>query len=82
VEITPEPVAHEGSVAAYIAKAKGWKREEYRIEVRGAAADGRSDVVAVVYLEDEAAPHPGGGRSVELLLDRSSGQVTRELGLQ
>ncbi len=82
VEITPEPGSHEESVATYIAKAKGWKREEYRIENRGLAPDGRSDRAAVVFFEDETARHTGGGRSVELLIDRDSGRVIRELGLQ
>jgi len=39
-------------VAHYIARTKNWKPDDYRIEDRG-------DVIAVIHLEDERAPHPG-----------------------
>ncbi|MBZ5608559.1 MAG: hypothetical protein LAP38_09890 [Acidobacteriia bacterium] len=79
VDITP---AHGNVVAEYIARHKGWKPGEYRIEERGPSAGGSSDVIAVIYLEDQRSPQPGAGQSVELWVDRASGQVVKELGGQ
>ncbi len=79
VKITPETIAQETAVVQYISRTKGWKRTDYRIESRGVSADGRSDVLAVIYLQDERSPSPGAGQSVVLYVDRASLQVTQEL---
>jgi hypothetical protein len=82
VDVQVDPSAHEAAVVQYLARAKNWKRTQYRIEARGPSADQTTDRVAVIFLEDESSPHPGGGQSVELYVDRASGQVTKELGSQ
>jgi hypothetical protein len=82
ITVHPETSVHENAVARYIARTKGWTRGEYRLESRGPGADGRSDVVAVIYLKDQSSPAPGGGQSVELYVDRASGRVGVELGGQ
>jgi hypothetical protein len=82
IDVRPETSVHEDAVAQYIVRTKGWARGEYRLESRGPGADGLSDVVAVIYLEDESGRAPGGGRSVELYVDRASGRVGKEVGGQ
>ncbi len=82
VKLTPEFVPQEDAVVKYIAQTKGWKRADYRIENRGLSPDGRSDVLAVIHLKDECCSSPGAGMSVELYVDRTSRQVTKELGYQ
>ena len=69
-------------VDEYLARTKGWKRAEYRIEERGASPDGGSDVIAVIHIEDERSSRPGAGRSVQLYVDRRSHEVIQELGGQ
>jgi hypothetical protein len=82
VKISTEPIEQEGVAVEYIARTKHWKRTDYRVESRGLSPDGRSDVLAVIHLEDLYRPSPGGGQSVELHVDRATHQVTRELGGQ
>ena len=43
---------------------------------------GFSDVIAVIYLEDERSSLPGAGQPVELWVDRTSNQVIKEPGGQ
>ena len=76
VEIWPESEGPEGAVVEYIARTKGWTRNQYRIEERG------PDMFAVVYLADERSPNPGAGQSVELRLDCASHRVVKEIGGQ
>lgn len=82
VDIHPASPALEDAVAQYIAKTKGWKRSEYRIEDRGPGPDANVEEFAVVCLCDEQNPVPGAGHSVRLDVDRASGRVTREQGYQ
>jgi hypothetical protein len=82
VEIRVEAIAMETVVAQYISRTKGWKRTDYRIESRGLSTDGRSDVLAVIHLQDERSPSPGAGQSVVLYVDRDSHQVKQEFGGQ
>jgi hypothetical protein len=72
----------EEAVVRYLSHRKEWKRYEYRLESRGASADGRSDVTAVIFLKDESATHPGAGQSVDVFVDKTSGQVINEVGRQ
>ncbi len=62
----------EAAAAAYLAS-KGWKGGEYRLESEVPSAS--DDVVNAIYLADEAAPHPGGGKSVILHVNRSTGAI-------
>jgi hypothetical protein len=63
----------ETAAVAYLA-AKGWKVGEYRLESEVPAAS--EDVVNAIYLADEAAPHPGGGKSVSLRVNRSTKAIS------
>ena len=74
--------AFEAAVVRYLSRKKGWKRGEYRLESRGPSVDGQSDVTAVIFLKDESATDPGAGQSVDVFVDRTSGQVTKEVGRQ
>ena len=74
--------AFEEAVVRYLSRKKAWKRDEYRLEPRGASVDGHSDVTAAVFLKDESAAHPGAGQSVDVFVDRTSGQVIKEVGRQ
>jgi len=78
VSMRPGPI--EKAVAAYLAAAKGWAGSEYRLETRPATAD--DHIIAVIYLKDEAAGHPGGGKSVMLRVNKLSGKVAGESGFQ
>jgi hypothetical protein len=69
-------------VVRYLSSKKGWKRDEYRLESRGTSVDSQSDVTAVIFLKDESATHPGAGQSVDVFVDRTSGQVIKEVGRQ
>ncbi|MEO8026896.1 MAG: hypothetical protein ABI823_10495 [Bryobacteraceae bacterium] len=72
----------EAAAAEYVAGVKGWKYSEYRTEGRGAAPDGRSDLVAVIFLEDERGANPGAGKSLVLQVDRVTRKVIQEMGSQ
>ena len=80
--IRAQTTPHESAAVEYISETKGWKPGEYRVENRGLSADGQSDVLAVIHIEDERGSQPGAGRSVELYVDHASGRVTKELGGQ
>jgi hypothetical protein len=69
-------------VEEYLTRTKGWARGDYRLESRGVSADGRCDVVLVIHRLDESGAQPGGGRSVELYVDRVAHRIDKELGLQ
>ena len=70
------------SVAQYLGRTKGWFDGDYRLEPAGTTPDGSCDVVRVIHRSDETAAHPGGGLSVELLLDRQTHQIKQERGMQ
>lgn len=80
VTITPGPF--ERVVVSYLLQKKGWKRDVYRLEARGASSDGLCDVTAAVYLKDLVAVKPGAGESIEVYVERKSGEVLREAGMQ
>jgi hypothetical protein len=63
----------ETAAAAYLAST-GWKSGEYRLESEAPSAS--DDVVNAIYLADESAPHPGGGKSVVLHVNRSTKAIS------
>jgi hypothetical protein len=61
---------------------KGWKPDEFRVELK-ALGDGEATVIVWgVFLEDEKHPFRGPPRSLELHVDRASGRVVKELAFQ
>jgi hypothetical protein len=70
------------SVEHYLRRTKGWVAGDYRLEPAGISADGCCDVVRVVHRFDETGVAPGGGLSVELLLDRQTHSIKQERGMQ
>ena len=70
------------AAAAYLGQKKQWKAGEFRLQPRGMTPDGRCAVLWAVYLEDERNPSPGGGKSLELHIDRAECRVVRELRFQ
>jgi hypothetical protein len=78
LNIHPGPI--ENAAAAYLAKNKKWTDTDYRLESQASTKD--DYLVAAIYLKDETASHPGGGRSVVLRIDKSSKKVVGETGFQ
>lgn len=72
----------EAAIAVYLGAGKQWRPEDYRIEHRGARDDDRVWVVWAVHADDEKGLAPGGGKSLELWVDRKSKRITKELGFQ
>ena len=72
----------EDAVVRYVERVKHWASSDYRIESRGSATDGASEVFAVVHVDDLRASAPGAGKSIELYVDRAAQKVIRELGAQ
>ena len=72
----------EAAVAVYVGAGKAWRREDYRIEHRGPRDEGRRWAVWAVHADDAQADAPGGGKSLELWIDRASKRVVEELGFQ
>jgi hypothetical protein len=70
----------EAAVVVYLGAGKRWRREDYRIELRGTRDEGRRCVVWAVHADDEAGVAPGGGKSLQLWIDRGSKRVVKELG--
>jgi hypothetical protein len=52
------------------------------LEPAGVSPDGCCDVVRVIHRFDEAGVQPGGGLSVELLLDRRTHGIKQERAMQ
>jgi hypothetical protein len=71
----------EEEVVRYVAQRKGWKPEEYRIELHGFDGPAHA-VVWVIHRDDETDTAPGVGKSVELHVDCAGGRVLRELAFQ
>lgn len=69
-------------VGQYLVSQKNWRPDQFRLEHRGFSADGHAIIVWAIFLEDQIHPVPGGGKSVELHLDRNTQRVVRELGFQ
>ncbi len=76
----PERAEIEAAIVVYLGAGKRWRREDYRIEHRGTRDDGRRCVVWAVHADDEAGSAPGGGKSLQLWVDRGSKRVVKELG--
>jgi Holliday junction resolvase-like predicted endonuclease len=70
------------AVQRYLQERKGWTEDQFRIEIRSIDPGGANIVVWGIFLEDERHPVPGGGQSVELHVDRRTGEVKAELGFQ
>jgi hypothetical protein len=70
------------SIDAYLMRTKNWTRDDYRLESRGMSADGCCAVVRVIHRSDDAAAQPGGGRSIELHINRATRGIDRALSLQ
>lgn len=70
------------SAELYLQQHKGWQRDQYRVEIERLEDHGERIVIRGVFLEDESHPVPGGGQSVELHVDRRTGEVRKELGFQ
>lgn len=64
------------SVKAWVSREKGWRPEQYRIEIQGLRDLGKIQVVHVIFLEDSKQMRKGGGESVELFLDTATLQPT------
>jgi hypothetical protein len=82
-----EPTAAEraeidAAANVYLTAGKKWRPAEYRLEHRGASKDGKSWIVVAVHADDEAGLSPGGGKSLELWIDRQTKMVMKELGFQ
>ncbi len=72
----------EAAVVVYVGAGRTWRREDYRIDHRGARDGGKQWVVWAVHAEDEQATAPGGGRSLELWIDRQTRRIVKEFGFQ
>ena len=71
----------ESIVAVYLGAGRSWRPEEYRIEHRGPRDEGRRWAVWAVHADDEEGLAPGGGKSLDLWIDRKTKRVVKELGL-
>lgn len=77
VEIEPDSVVEQ-----YISRTKGWARNDYRILRGDAAAEQDLERYDVIHREDECAVHPGAGKSLQVLVNRRSQKVEKEIGGQ
>ena len=66
----------------YLQKEKAWQPSDFRLEDHGVTSDGRFAVVYAIHADDERNPVPGGGRSLELHIDRATRTLIREYGFQ
>lgn len=80
VSITPNP--YDMDIKRYLQQTKGWAPDAYRLENLGPSSKKNCELVAAIYLKDERGEHPGAGQSVEICVERVSGQVIREVGGQ
>jgi hypothetical protein len=78
VRIQCSPI--ETAAAAHLAKTRGWTAAEYRLETLSGASN--ETAIAVVHLADQAATHPGDGKSLILRFDQVSGKLLGESGFQ
>ncbi|WP_155121249.1 hypothetical protein [Bryobacter aggregatus] len=81
VRITETKDLYEAAVR-YLATTKQWAPATYHLEDRGPSADGAHEILAALHHADATAQQPGSGRSVQLLLDSRTRQVTGEFGFQ
>lgn len=68
------------AVAAYVAKTRGWKSGDYRVEQR--PNEGKLLVFWVLHRDDEKSMTPGGGKSFELRLDPATHEPIGEFHFQ
>jgi hypothetical protein len=78
LDIRPGPT--ENAAAAYLAKTKNWTDADYRLESQACTKD--DYLVAAIFLKDETASYPGGGKSVLLRINKNSKKVVGETGFQ
>jgi hypothetical protein len=79
----PDPwdaVKVEAAAHAHAAK-KGWRREEYKVEITGTDAEGNA-AVTLHHAIDAQVKAPGGGKSVALRIETKGYTVVRELAFQ
>lgn len=76
-----DPTRLTDAARAYLAARHG-DAAAYRLEIRDPGGGDRPAVVWAVHPDDERAPAPGGGRSLELHLDPVTGEVRSEYGFQ
>jgi len=72
----------EDAASRYLTANKGWKPDEFRIEVKEPGPDNRYLVAWGVFLKDETDAIPGSGQSVILHLDPHDLHVVRVLRFQ
>jgi hypothetical protein len=72
----------ESVTREYLRVRKQWNPSDYRVEIKGATADGRAIIVWVIFLDDEKSPKPGSGRSVLLHITPEDYSVVKELRWQ
>jgi hypothetical protein len=77
--VTP---TYQQAIADYLLRNKGWKPADYRIEQRSAAPGTATDTFAVIFLADIESVHPGGGQSINLVVDRITHRIVKEIGFQ
>jgi hypothetical protein len=68
--------------ARYLNEKKHWDRADYQLEDSGPSNGGTEESFFAPHRGDESATAPGAGRSVELLVDYRTRQVTRAIGGQ
>ena len=79
-KLSIRPGAAEKAAVAYLQAVKKWTENDYRLESRASTA--QDYVVAVIYLKDENAGHPGAGKSVVLQIEKKSKEVAGETAFQ
>lgn len=67
----------EQIVVPYIAQNRGWKRNDYRINIGAISPNGRILTVTVVHKSNVTVARKGGGESLQLVVDRRAGKVTQ-----
>ena len=68
----------------YLQTVKGWKPEDYSLEVIHLEGDEETPIAVVdgIYLADLCSPQRGGGESVQLSIDLRQQKVARDLAYQ
>jgi hypothetical protein len=74
VEATSDSQRLEQSARKFADEKKGWRPDQYRVELKPKRPDGKL-VVHLMFLEDERRAVPGGGQSVELFVDPRTFEV-------
>jgi hypothetical protein len=79
----PDPwdAARVTAAARAHAARKGWKPDDYVVEITGTDSDGNA-AVTLHHVDDERAVGPGGGKSVVLRIEPRGYTVVRELRFQ